>query len=455
MRRYVVTSLALIPFLMTFSDAAQPRSVDPSEHTMVFSSEDSGTSSYLGVDIADVTGERVGPLKLKEEKGVEITMVDQDAPAGKAGIKEHDVILTMNGTQVDSAAQLRRMIHETPPGRVVTLGLSRDGQPMTVKVQLGDKGKEYAYSPKAKDYHFEMPPIPPIPPMPEIDIPAFNMVVVTSSPRSGLTVENITPQLGEFFGVKNGNGVLVRAVAKGSRAEKAGFRAGDVIVKINDQTIHDTSDFTHAVRSRNGDSVNVGLVRDKKEQTIALPMPERKDSGELFDEESLEYPLLGDATPVELRQVQEEVQREVAGLGPEIELATDDARKDVEEIRKSVCERSKEARSEAEEQRREARQEAEEQRREARQQAEEQRRDAEKQRREAEQERQEARREAEEQQKEARRQADEQRREADERRREARQNAEEQRRELREQERELREQMKQMEQQLQKNYLDI
>ncbi len=464
MRKYIFTSLALIPFLMTFSDAAHSWSVDPSEHTMIFSSEDSGTNSYLGVDIADVTSERVSQLKLKEEKGVEITMVDQDAPAGKAGIKEHDVILTMNGTPVDSAAQLRRMIHETPPGRIVTLGLSRDGQPMTVKVQLGDKGKEYAFTaPKAKDYHFEMPPIPPIPPMPEIDIPAFNMVVVTSSPRSGLTVENITPQLGEFFGVKNGNGVLVRAVAKGSRAEKAGFRAGDVIVKINDQTIHDTSDFTHAVRSRAGDSVNVGVVRDKKEQTIALPMPERKDSGELFDEESLEYPLLGDASPVELRQVQEEVQQEVqqevARLQPEIKLATENASKDAEEIRKSACERAREARREAEEQRREARQQAEEQHREA-----------EEQRREAEQERREARREAEEQQREARREVEERQREfretakeqqrealreAEEQRREARENIEDRQREFRQQEEELRKQMRQMERQLQKNYLDI
>ena len=48
-------------------------------------------------------------------------MVDQDAPAGKAGIKEHDVILTMNGTAIESGAQLRRMIHETPPGRMVRL----------------------------------------------------------------------------------------------------------------------------------------------------------------------------------------------------------------------------------------------------------------------------------------------------------------------------------------------
>src|SRR5437879_1553991 len=51
-----------------------------------------GSGSYLGVDINEISSDRVGPLKLKDEHGVEITMVDRDAPASKAGLKEHDVI---------------------------------------------------------------------------------------------------------------------------------------------------------------------------------------------------------------------------------------------------------------------------------------------------------------------------------------------------------------------------
>src|SRR5215831_8431533 len=94
--------------------------------------EGGGGSSYLGVDIADVTSERLSTLKLKEEHGAEVTMVDQDAPAGKAGLQEHDVILSLNGASVESAAQLRRMIRETPAGRVVALGISREGQPQTI-----------------------------------------------------------------------------------------------------------------------------------------------------------------------------------------------------------------------------------------------------------------------------------------------------------------------------------
>src|SRR6201993_853884 len=224
MRKYLVASIVVLPLLLSFSHATQSWPVDPPEQITVFSSEESGTSSYLGVDISDVSSERMSALKLKEEKGVEVTMVDQDAPAGKAGIKEHDVILTMNNTAIESGAQLRRMIHETPAGRIISLGISRDGQPMTVKVQLADKHKEFGMTgPGMKNFHVNVPEIH----IPDIDIPSINMVMVTSSARSGLMVENITPQLGEFFGVKDGNGVLVRSVEKGSRAQRAGSRRGD------------------------------------------------------------------------------------------------------------------------------------------------------------------------------------------------------------------------------------
>lgn len=349
MRKYVLASIALLPLLLSYSHAAQTWTVDTATEPLIFSSEESGTSSYLGVDIADITSDRLTALKLREEKGVEVTMVDQDAPAGKAGLKEHDVILTMNGAAVESGAQLRRMIHETPPGRVVTLGVSRDGQPVTVKVQLADKHKEYSeYSmgPKVKDMPIVIPDIH----IPDIDIPSINMVVVSQSARSGLTVENLSPQLGEFFGVKNGTGVLVRSVEKGSRAERAGFHAGDVIVKVNDQAIHDTSDFTHAVRSRNGNSVNVGVIREKKEQNLNLTLPERKDSGGLL-EESLGDPSTDAETRVELS----ELQAEIAKLQPQMELASQNARKAAEEMRRSLCSEQKkylaEARKAAEEER--------------------------------------------------------------------------------------------------------
>jgi serine protease Do len=303
MRKYFLMSLMLLPLLTAFSYAEQSWSVDPPTTLLGIPSEESGTGAYLGVDVTDVTRERLSTLKLNEEKGVEITLVDQDAPAGKAGIKQHDVILTMNGTSVESGAQLRRMIHETPAGRVVTLGLSRDGQTLSVQVQLGDRRKEFSYVPKVKDFHVDLPPMPN---MPDFEMPEINVVVVRSSARSGLMVENLTPQLGLLFGVKDGKGVLIRSVEKGSRADKAGFHAGDVIVKVNSQPVHDTSDFTHALHPSSG-SISVGVVRDKKEQNLNLTLPERKDSGESLEEESFGEPMLDADSYAKLREVQSEI----------------------------------------------------------------------------------------------------------------------------------------------------
>jgi serine protease Do len=266
-------------------------------------------SSYMGVDIADVTAERLSDLKLKEEHGAEITMVDQDAPAGKAGLHDHDVILTLNGTAVESAAQLRRMIREIPAGRLVTLGISRDGQPLTIKLQLADRRKSMAYKPNIPEFNFKMPEMPVIP---DFDAP-ISVVIAHSSVRSGLMIENITPQLGEFFGVKNGKGVLVRSVEKGSRAEKAGFHAGDVVVKVNEQAVRDTSDFTHALRSSSGGSAVVTVVREKKEQNLNLALPAKKDSGSLIEDSfDIDVPDLTTETEVRLGRLGDEMAR----IGP-------------------------------------------------------------------------------------------------------------------------------------------
>jgi len=352
MRSSIWMTLILLPALAAATYAADHSSLDTTNDSFGFSSEDWGSGSYLGVDMRDITADRLATLHLKDERGVEVTMVDQDAPAGKVGLREHDVILNMNGTAIESKVQLQRMIHETPAGRVVAFGLSRDGQPVTIKVQLADRRSEFAHmSGKDKDWdknvHVE---IPPIPNLPDFDVPNIGVVVVQSSMRSGLMVENLTPQLGEFFGVKNGNGVLVRSVEKGSRADKAGLRAGDVITRVGDQPVHDTSDFSHVLHSHSAGSISVGLIRDKKEQTITITLPERRDSGEMI-EQSLEGSELSAETQAELS----EVRNEIAKLRPQMELAREESRKASEEMRKALCDQQKQLREHAEKLRQELR----------------------------------------------------------------------------------------------------
>jgi membrane-associated protease RseP (regulator of RpoE activity) len=326
MRKHILTIVVLLPLLLSVAHAGQSWSVAPPVIGWGYPSEDAGMGGYLGVDIADISTDRLDALKLKEEAGVEITMVDQDAPAGKAGIKEHDVILTMNGTAIESKAQLQRMIHETPAGRLITLGISRDGQPVTIKLQLADRSHEFPHMAKSKDFHVE---IPPIPNLPDFEMPSF--VVVHSSVRSGLMVENITAQLGDFFGVKNGNGVLVRSVEKGSRGEKAGLRAGDVIVRVGDRFIHDTGDFTEALRSRSNNTVPLSVIRDKKTQTLTLTLPARHESGEMKQSLEREDP------DVAAQEEATTLAEEEAQLRPEMELASRDLERAATQAAQAQC----------------------------------------------------------------------------------------------------------------------
>ena len=323
MRKAIFTSVFVFMLSVSVVWAGERGS---SMKTVVFD----GNGSYLGVDTRDITEDRLGPLHLKEEHGVEVTMVDQDAPAGKAGIKEHDVILSINGQQVESVEQLRRMIRELPPGRAVNIGISRDGQLVTLNAQLASRKQNFVFN-NGKEFHFNMPHIPQIPNINIQDFDVPSVVVVHTSARSGLMVENLTPQLGDFFGAKNGQGVLVRSVEKGSRAEKAGFHAGDVVVRVNGEAINDTGDFNRVVRARKETTVKVSIIREKKEQTLTLTLPERKQSN-MFGG-SFELPDIEVETNINLR----DLDAKLAHLKPELEKAMKRAQKSLEKVEDSFC----------------------------------------------------------------------------------------------------------------------
>lgn len=306
-----------------------------------------GGSSYLGVDTRDVNHDRLADLHLKEESGVEVTMVDQDAPAGKAGLKEHDVILSINDQKIESEEQLRRVIHEIPPGRTVTIGISRDGQPVTLKARLAERNMDH-------NININMPPINiPAIHIPQINMPEMDMpsVVVIHSPRSsGMMVENLTPQLGEFFGVRSGNGVLIRSVERGSRAEQAGLRAGDVIVKVNGSLVNDCSDFTRLLRSRKENKAAVTVMRDHKEQTLTLSLPEPRRSGSLQNCDYVEAAtctefvdvgteiakVIPELKTAELKRLQPEMDRLKKQLQEDVEKNRGQLQKELEELKQEL-----------------------------------------------------------------------------------------------------------------------
>lgn len=299
--------------------------------------------SYLGVDIRDITSDRVSALKLKEERGVEVTTVDQDSPAGKAGLKEHDVILEYNGAKVESEEQLRRMLRETPPGRTVTLGVSRDGSPVNIKVQLGDRNKMETDGWEQANRNRIAVVVPPqMPAIPDIEIP-MDVQISTYSPSLGIQIESLSHQLGEFFGVKDGAGLLVKSVEKGSVAERAGLKAGDVITRADNEKVTDRADLRRILRSHNsGGKVAIGIVRDKREQTVTIDLPARKDSSgiEIYlpDMDSLEdmHSMVRDLGP-QLRAsaalMQAQMARQTAELKQNLRQAQEQWRENLKKFR--------------------------------------------------------------------------------------------------------------------------
>ncbi len=236
-----------------------------------------GGGSYLGIGVQDVDGGRLRELKLKEERGVEVTAVEEDSPAGRAGLRKGDVVLEMNGQRVEGVEQFVRMVREMPVGREAKLTVSRGGDVQTMTAKVAQR-KSWTFT---GDRAMAIPaiPVPNTPPAPRVSMP--DMPRATMSWRSGplgVEAETLKGGLAEYFGVKQG--VLIRSVSKGSPADKAGLKAGDVITRVNDKPVESPSDVAAIVRER-ADRKTIGVVvmREKRELPVTVTLATAEDEG--------------------------------------------------------------------------------------------------------------------------------------------------------------------------------
>jgi serine protease Do len=215
----------------------------------------------LGVKLVDVNADRVGRLKLSEERGVEVVYVEEGSPAASAGIKPGDVILSYNGENVLGTQQFIRLVRETPPGRKVKIQLWRDSKPQSTIATIGALPTNAPAIP-AHLANFNFPDMRGVN-MP--DIPSILMVWTNSA--IGVECEPVDSQLAQYFGVKQG--VLVRSVAKDSVAERAGLKAGDVLTSVGGRSLTNPEDLRRILRQP-GRPVPVSLVREHKQLTLTV-----------------------------------------------------------------------------------------------------------------------------------------------------------------------------------------
>jgi len=232
-------------------------------------------SSWLGVETHEVTADKAKELKLSAERGVVLGKIVPDSPAAKAGLKENDVVTEVNGQRVEGAAQFRRMIHEIPAGRTIQLTVWRDGRTQTISATLGksEQGRHAMkmMTPTPGTFAFRMPEMPQIPSM------EWNgSMLLGGQPRLGIDAEDISGQLGAFFGAPDGEGILVRDVGSGSPAEKAGVKAGDVITSLNGERIRTVGELREklsAKRDEKDRTVKLGVLRNKSEISLNVELP--------------------------------------------------------------------------------------------------------------------------------------------------------------------------------------
>ena len=239
--------------------------------------------SRLGIGIRDVDAADVKREKLDAQTGAAVDEVAAGSAAEKAGIKAGDVVVSFDGERVRSARHLARLVDETPDGREVEATVVRNGERMSLKVTPASERSWLSLQGPGnvlRQYSFQAPE--------RFDLNLRNFdtrefggelrnrlrpfFFTDGRARLGIGVEDLTEQLGAYFGAGTG-GVLVTEVDDGTPARTGGLRAGDVITRVNEQQVRNTDELRRRLADVTGD-VRIGIVRDRKEQTLTVKLDE-------------------------------------------------------------------------------------------------------------------------------------------------------------------------------------
>ena len=259
----------------------------PQKGTVQVFSNDGG--SYLGVQLQEVNKENFSKFGLRDIRGVAVEKVTENSPAAQAGLQNGDVIIRFEGEEVTSVRKLQRLINETAPDHQAKVTVLRQGKEQDFTVTVG---KRPGISFTEGTFNMSVPAIrlgemPVMPKMPEFSIRTMpnmpNMGVLKGFPNSdnmvwsyafgrriGVSTSSLSKQLGDYFGVADGKGILVTNVNENSPAAKGGLKAGDVIVEADGKAVDNTMELMKALNAKEKGSVTLTVIRNKNRQTVTV-----------------------------------------------------------------------------------------------------------------------------------------------------------------------------------------
>jgi len=234
---------------------------------------------WIGVSIAE-----------NEDGKVEIINVERESPGELAKLREGDIILSLDGKDITSSPMLVSEIRKRKPGQDVNLKIEREGKTMDVRVKLGEPPEQEARRELEWTFPKLFPPLPPEAPraMPEKTPkpPLLKRFFSWEKKKYiGVYLEELNKGLSEYFGVKEGTGLLVSRLTKDSPAEKAGLKIGDVIVKVDGGRVETVSGLSEIVQDKKkGDKIKLEIIRDKKTMKVEVEVEvEEEEGGDFFN----------------------------------------------------------------------------------------------------------------------------------------------------------------------------
>jgi serine protease Do len=288
--------------------------------------------AWLGVTTQQITDELRDALDLKGS-GVLVNSVINDGPADRAGIRKGDVITSFNDHEVGSPGDLADAVQDENVGSTATVKVIRRGSTQTLSVKLGTRPEgmddETPTPGSRRDVRVyrngkEVDPD-------EIDMPNLEhleglgamprMLFMNDRGRLGVRIQKLNPDLASYFGGTNGKGALVLEVVEDTPADKAGIKAGDVIVRLGNKDIEDPDDLVSALRDSEG-KVTVTVVRKGARRTIdaELDTATRRDRTYRFDSRAPRAPQPPDmSSNDDLRRQIEELRQQLQDMKKQLE----------------------------------------------------------------------------------------------------------------------------------------
>jgi len=204
---------------------------------------------WLGVVVQEITPEISQSMGLKNSNGALVSDIETGGPADKAGLKRGDVIVAVNGKDIEEMQDLPRTVANYKPGSAIELSIIRDGKPQTVKVNLGEMPGDHKTENASSGDKVEH--------------------------KIGLVVNEITPQMQARYGLAKKSGVIVINVLDGTLADEAGFKSGDIILEINKQKIGTMSQY-NKILSGMKDGYSYLFLVERQDKTIYLGLKYKK-----------------------------------------------------------------------------------------------------------------------------------------------------------------------------------